>query len=347
MSDTFHGIHFNVAGESDSAVESAGARPLALRAGPSRTTAPSFFTDEEAAARFYLGNILKRDTRPTVRGLSAPDRPEVVPDLKLRDSQRSPLTNTSVVRFVQTKSAIPIFGSRAIVELDDKRELLGVDAELAQVEGVSPFAQISPQQVLEGIASEAGVKVEMLGKVDAPELTFFHDDANKSWHLAYYARNISVAPANFFDGLKSHSVGRSLAERQPQLDYLVDAHTGKVLLFWSSNPTAIAKCEGLDEDGVKRIIYANVNSEGGFELSDSLRRIRTIDFGGEDIETATPPEAPIKSTGRDFAGLHAAVSAHFNAARVMDFLRSILMRDGVDGKGMELISYINCTAPAE
>jgi hypothetical protein len=104
MSEAFHSIHFNVAGASDLAVEATGARPLTLRAGASRTTVPNSFTDDEAAARFYLGNILQQDARPTVRGLSALDRPEVVPDLKLRDSQRSSLTNTSVVRFVQTKS---------------------------------------------------------------------------------------------------------------------------------------------------------------------------------------------------------------------------------------------------
>jgi Zn-dependent metalloprotease len=41
----------------------------------------------------------------------------------------------------------------------------------------------------------------------------------------------------------------------------------------------------------------------------------------------------------------AAISAHFNAWLVCDFFRSVLKRDGVDGKGMELISYVNCTSP--
>src|SRR5260370_40819715 len=77
MSEAFHSIHFNVAGASDLAVEATGARPLALRAGPSRTTVPSSFTDDEAAARFYLGNILQRDTHPTVPGHSAPDPPDM------------------------------------------------------------------------------------------------------------------------------------------------------------------------------------------------------------------------------------------------------------------------------
>src|SRR5690242_15233862 len=136
----FQSIHFNVADESDAAVEATGSRPLARRAGPSRTPASSTFDSEEAAARYYLSNLLQRDNRATMRGLTAPGRPELVPDLKLRDTQRSPLTKTSLVRFLQTKASVPIFGSRAIVELDAKKELLGIDAELAEVAGVSYLA---------------------------------------------------------------------------------------------------------------------------------------------------------------------------------------------------------------
>lgn len=122
MPATFHSIHFNVATGNDADVEAAGARPLALRGAPSRTAAPSSFNTDESAARFYLGNILRRDAHSIARGLAASNRPEVVPDLVLRDAQRSPLTNTSIVRFVQTKSSIPIFGSRAVVEMDNRRE---------------------------------------------------------------------------------------------------------------------------------------------------------------------------------------------------------------------------------
>jgi bacillolysin len=174
MVEVFRSIHFNVASESDETVEAAGARPIARRGAPLRAVAPNAFNDEEAAARFYLNNILQRDVSPTLRGLTAPERPEVVPDLRLRDTQRSALTKTSIVRFVQTKAAIPIFGSRAIVEMDDKRELLGIDAELAEVVGVSPIAQVSHLQALTNIATAANSTVEKLQSVNSPELQFFH-----------------------------------------------------------------------------------------------------------------------------------------------------------------------------
>jgi Zn-dependent metalloprotease len=38
------------------------------------------------------------------------------------------------------------------------------------------------------------------------------------------------------------------------------------------------------------------------------------------------------------------VTAHVNVGRVLDFLRSVLMRDSVDDRGMEIVSVVNCVA---
>jgi bacillolysin len=350
MAHEFYSIHFNVASGSDTDVEAVGARPLAVRSSrPTRTTASRTFANEEAAARFYLGNILRRDARPSVRGITAPNRPEVVPDLKLRDSQLSPLTRTSIVRFVQTKASIPIFGSRAIVEMDKKRELLGIDAVLAEVDDINPQPTLSEADAMDKIIAEAKlVDRDKLKQVEGAQKTFFHDEDEKRWHLAYHFRNVPAAPAGFFEGLKSHGGRRSLAERKPELDYLVDAHDGTVLLYWSSSPTSVpVACRGRDEEGQPRKFYGQMAPGGRFELSDPLRRIRTFDFSGGDIDSAAEPTEVISNEKAEFSGLEGAVSAHFNAARVHDFLKSVLMRDGVDDKGMELISYINCTSPAD
>jgi bacillolysin/neutral peptidase B len=345
MSETFQSIHFNVAGESDDSVEGVGARPLVLRAGP-RTTPSNSFDNDEAAARFYLGNIFARDTRSGVRGLTAPQSPQVVPDLQLRDSQRSPLTNTSIVRFVQTKSSIPVFGSRAIVEMDDKRELLAIDAELADVKGVAPIANIAPKRALESIAIAANVSADSLGSVDAPKLTFYRDEDNNVWHLAYYFQGVPAAPEEFFAGMKSHGSHKSLASSRPELDYLVDAHDGSILLYWSSVPTLV-RCEGYDEEGQLRKFYGDRTAQGTYALVDTMQRIKTIDLGGTSIDTPDLPTIPLACDATTFVNCEAAISAHFNASRVCDFLRSVLKRDGVDGKGMELISYVNCTSPSD
>jgi bacillolysin len=346
MQDTFQSIHFNVAGESDDKVQGAGSRPLALRAGPSRTAASASFDNDEAAARFYLSNIFQRDARSNVRGLTAPQHPQIVPDLQLRDSQRSPLTNTSIVRFVQTKASVPVFGSRAIVEMDSKRELLAVDAELANVEGVAPIANIAPRQAMQSIAVASTVAIEKLGDVDAPKLTFYRDEDSKLWHLAYYFQNVPAAPKEFLAGLMSHGGHKSFAATRPQLDYLVDAHDGAILLYWSSTPTLV-RCEGVDEEGELRRFFGDQVSEGVYALVDTMQRIKTIDLAGLSIDSTDLPTDPLSRNATTFVDCGAAISAHFHASRVCDFLRTVLKRDGIDDKGMELISYVNCTSPNE
>jgi bacillolysin/neutral peptidase B len=338
MTTGFHSIHFNVTDRADQDLEAVGARPLALRGGgPARAGAPEAgpgFNSEEAAARFYLSRLFGRDERASLRGLTAPERPEVVPDMRLRDSQRSPLTGTWTVRFVQTKATIPVFGSRAVVELDRNRELLSVDAELADVKSVSP-------------ATRAGVPEAALETVEPPELTYYHDDGTDQWHLVYFFRNVPAAPPGFLAGTRSHGLGRSPAQRHPDVNYLVDAHDGAVLLYWSAAPTLEipSQCRGADEDGAPQVFWGRRNG-AAFEMSDPIRGIRTFDFGLNDVDTATPPAEPIGGPTSEFKNAP-AVSAHVNAMRVYDFYKSVLLRDGVDDKGMELISYVNCTVPAE
>jgi bacillolysin len=344
MAETFQSIHFNVATETDENVKGVGSRPLVARSGHSRGQIPGSFDSDEAAARFYLSGVFGRDSRTAVRGLTAPHTPQIVPDLKLRDSQRSPLTKTSIIRFVQTKSAIPVFGSRAIVEMDHKQELLAIDAELANVEGVSPIANIAPQKALQSIATAANVHLDKLSGVQAPTLTFYRDEKTQHWHLAYHYVSVPAAPPAFFAGLKSHGGHMSLAKSHPELDYLVDAHDGSILLYWSSSPTLV-RCKGRDEDGILRRFFGDQIGLGAYALLDKMQRIKTIDLGGQSIDVEKLPTDPVTNKNTTFDNCEAAISAHCNASLVCDFLRSVLKRDGIDGKGMELISYVNCTSP--
>jgi bacillolysin len=350
MPSGFNDLHFHVASESDDNVRAAGARPMAVRGAPRRGADPMAGISEEAAARSYLSQLLGRDARPTLRSLTAPDRPEIVPDMRLQATQRSGITNTNVVKFVQTKSSIPIFGSRAVVELDANNELIAVDAALADVQGVSHIPALSVAQALERIAKETGTSAESLKDINAPELTFYHDEDKGTWHLAYFFRAVPAAPAGFIAGTKSHGVGRSRSQTHPELDYLVDAHNGKILLYWSAAPTADipVACEGKDESGaVQQFFGREINGGAAFELSDPMRNIKTYDFGHKDIDTAQAPANPINGASRVFRNMEGAVSAHVHAKRVHDFLMGVLVRHGVDNKGMELISYVNCTSPNE
>ena len=51
-----------------------------------------------------------------------------------------------VVCFAQTHRAIPIFGTRAVVEVDDSGKLIAAQAKLANVTGVSPTPDADSRQ---------------------------------------------------------------------------------------------------------------------------------------------------------------------------------------------------------
>jgi len=350
MAPGLHSVHFNVIDQGEDSLRAIGARPIERRRGGPRglvtPDAPRTFEGEEAAARFYLSQLLQQDTQSPIRGLVAPESPQVVPDMRLSASQRSPLTENWTVSFVQTKGSISVFGARAVVEMDRNRELLAIDAQLADVTGISPLAALSPAEALERIAILTSVETAVLQDVQPPELTFYHSDERDRWFLAYVFKNVPAAPAGFMEGTESHGLGQSLAQRHPELHYLVDAHDGTILLYWSSGPTfdIPTECHGVDAAGTVQDFLGRVKGNA-FEMADPMRNIRTYDFGLKDIDRDAPPDDPISATSAVFSNHEAAVSAHVNAMRVHDFYKSILMRDGVDDKGMDLISYVNCTLP--
>lgn len=309
------------------------------------------FHNDEAAARFFLSQVLERDARPAMRGLTAPERSELVPDLEYVSSQNLPLTRTRLVRFGQTKSSIPVFGSQAVVELGEDREMVSLSAELADVRGVSPIASLSAAEALAGVARAAGVDVEELAEVEPPSLTFYHDEEKDAWHLAYLFKKVPAAPpelAESLAGRRSHGHGTTSSPRQrhPRVNYLIDAHDGEMLFYYSANPLidVPSKLRGVDENGDPRQFWGRL-VEDEFELNDPLRALKTFDLELGDIDRAPMPAAPVRHGGADFDRSNtAAVSAHVNAMVVYDFYKSVLMRDGVDDKGMDLVSVVNVTS---
>lgn len=316
------------------------------------------FSSDEAAARSYLETIMQRDKRPVMRSLSSPASPEVVPDLKMVGVQDIPQTKTRLVRFEQTQSRIPIFGSLAVVELDRNRELVSVDAELAKVGSISPLANISAVDAVKAIATLAQVDAAQLQQVDAPELTyFFLNTPPGSWHLAYFVKNVPAAPRPVADETASpawrgHGLGKSPRTLHPIMNYLVDAHSGDVIFYYPAAPTAgagpgLVKLRGNDEDGVVQQFYGRQNGNG-FELFDPFHSIQTYDLNRADIQGAVLPVTAVTSAVSDFQTTNtAAVAAHVYATAVNQFYKAVLSRDGIDDKGMTLVSVVNTTYAAD
>ncbi len=350
MPKGFQKIRFNVEEKSDDELAQVGTRKLATRGigRPREAVAPDFNNDE-SAARFYLSRALAQDERPRVRGLTAPDRPEAVPDLRLTGSQQVPNSTNRLVQFGQTQASIPIFGSRVVVQLDRNRELVDIGGDLADVRDVSPVATLSPVEARKAIAAFARVADGKLADVHPPELTFFFDEPGNAWHLAYLFSRVPAAPASFLEEAaheRGHGLGRSPRQRRPLLNYLVDAHDGAILFYYSATPLldVPSECDGVEDLGSVVKFWGHLRNGGGFEMIDPLRSIKTYDLQGKDIDRDPVPADAVGNTTSTWGPNNpAAVSAHVNATKVYQFYKSVLSRDSIDDKGMDLVSVVNCT----
>lgn len=311
------------------------------------------FNSDEAAARFYLDRLMQADQRPSMRSAASPSDPGTVPGMVLAAQQGLPGTGTHLLRFGQQSGDIPVFGAEAVVELDAERSLVSVDARVGDVPAVGASPTLESAEAIAAVAETAGTAVAP-GDVPPPTLTYFHDDETDTWHLAWQVRDVPALPLEARDEV-GHGIGAGFRSRHTLADYLVDAHTGELLYYFSTSPTIgmPVRCSGVDEDDAPVSFFASrISGAGGlatsFELADPLRRVRTFDLELADLETAPIPAAPVASAAGAFGTQdRAAVTAHRYGALVQDFYKSVLQRNGIDDMGMELVSIVNCTCPSD
>lgn len=347
MPNGFQRIKYAVGGKGGDELRTLGVSTLVQRGAVDGAgdPPPADFNSEEAAARFYLGRVLEQDDRPAMRGLAAPERPQHAPDMRLVGVDRVPQTLDRLVRFAQTAHSIPVFGSRVVVHLDPNRELLGILGDLADVGGVSPIAALAPLDAARRIGKTRGLSEAALAALQPPELTFFHQPDAAAWHLAYHFKEVP-SPAGGAAPAEPHGLAPSPRDHAGSINYLVDAHDGEILFQYSASPTAVeipTKCFGHDVTGARQTFHGRLVA-GTFELADPMRHITTYDLAAGDIDGAALPVTPVRHAAPDFADVNrGAVSAHVHAARVHDFYKTVLQRDGIDDKKMELVSVVNCT----
>ena len=124
------------------------------------------------------------------------------------------------------------------------------------------------------------------------------------------------------------------------MDYVVDAHSGKVVTTLPRTPT-VAVRETVP-DGLGDIRTFEVDQTGTSKvMKDATLNVQTFDFKFKDpVQDADLlPGTPIKNPPK-FPP--AAVSAHANAEDVSIFLRNVLKRNNIDNKGGVMRSSINC-----
>jgi Zn-dependent metalloprotease len=316
---------------------------------------PASITTRESAARHHLDALLKRDNRAALRGLSiaapaaAPDT-EPVPDLVVRGQDHKDLTGTDFVFFEQTRNSIPVFGSRAVVELDPDRNLVSASVNVADVGDAPEEARLTADD------ARARLDAYLAGAADLtalapPERAYLHHPTRETWHLTWRFRNVPAAPPRRedeqplpADALQAGCCGVGSPHFQPDYDYFIDADNGD-LVYSFSNTAHIdipTWCSGEDEDGQNQRFFGRTLG-GQFELHNPFEQIRTYDMGLNAIENTPTPTVPIQNATNDWAGSNpAAISAHVNATRVLDFLYRVLRRKSIDDLGMSLDNVVNC-----
>ena len=329
---------------------------LGDRIGEARTIqAPERISDPENAARFHLNQLFGQETEMPLRTLLAEDRPQVLPDLNLRDVLELPRTETLLVRFRQTHRSVPIFGSNAVVEIEPSGGFVSVSASLTPPPEIPVIATITVEDALRSIGNMTDCRIENLrDKVSPPVQRLLFRRESGDWHLVYVFSRVPAVPQEVLAELgevRNQSSGMDLAGRMviSSYEYFVDANSGDVLLYYSSDPQFAStgrpmppptQLDGYDEDGVLHTMDGtSLGSE--YELSDPLRKIKTFDMGFKDARPSNLPANALRSMSTRI-GLSAAVSAHVNATKVWKFYNNVLSRQGIDGKGMELVSVVNC-----
>jgi Zn-dependent metalloprotease len=285
----------------------------------------------EAAALAYLERALASDavgsfTRPVVDGVAS--------EFKSLGADRSPLTGTTLVKFRQMLRQIPVYGSFVTVELDEKNACLGIDSTMGTPEDVDPIARIAPAEALAVAAKASGQAARAIRST--PRLHYYFDSARAKWRLAYIIEDV---PRKKGRTVPTHrAAGRD--------DYVVDARTGALVARLPRAPAAVRRMVTAKDGRGRSRRIAVERTRGRTELRDVALNVATYGFGYRDVETqgrrlpgalvTNPPPFP-----------PAAVAAHANTAAVARFLREVLKRNNIDGRGGAMISTVDCVDSTE
>ncbi len=307
----------------------------------------------------YLQTYLEDDGSSESIAITTPESPELVPNLKLEQIVPVPALGAESVSFLQTYKSIPIFSGRITVDIDvADKSLVAINGQLAPLPDVSPIEKISSRDALSSLISFTKTDESILDSsvMEArPELVWFLGEEDGSWHLSYHFKSLPISPPGLGisagpdkkPGESKHfCIGHGPRSLSPLYDFMVDAHSGEVVFFFSASPCIDipVPMRGQDFSGVTRNFYG-ISGGGNYLLSDPIRNIRTFDLLSQNLDAVPAPKipaVPIAHSSIDLgASKQAAVAAHFNTTLVFDFFNDVLKRNSVDGKGMMLVSVVN------
>jgi Zn-dependent metalloprotease len=283
--------------------------------------------DPEASARQYLERSFASDRR---RSLARPVSDSGASEFRILGAEAIPLTGTTTVKFRQTVNKIPVYGSLVTVELDKSNRCVGINSSLGTPDGVNHVARISPERALAVAAKASGQPRSRLK--NTPILNYYFHDS--TWRLAYIIENVPQRKRTVLSDGRSDAVLK---------DYVVDAHSGKLLAGLPRTSTMAAVTEkARDGRRANRRIAVEKETGGRRLLRDVALNLTTCDFGFKDPSRQSRLLPGLIGANPPNPWAMEAVGAHANAADVARFLRRVVKRNNIDNKGGEMVSSVNC-----
>lgn len=297
---------------------------LRMSAGPALDVASQ---DPETAAKNYLDQALESTE---VRSFSRPVASGVPSEFKSLGTEVSPLTGTTLVKFRQHLSKIPVYGSLVVVELGAGNQCLSINSSLGTPKAVANVAKVAPAEALAVAAKAAGIAVA--GLRQTPRLNYYFDQAGSKWKLAYIVEDVRQ---------ETPSATRRGADASLK-DYVVDALTGKLLAALPRIPAMAAVRETvLDALGHPRSIVVE-KAGGKRRLHDKALNLTTYGFRFRDPSTESTKLPGTLYTNPPRPWPVEAIGAHANVSEILRYLRDVLKRNNIDNRGGEVISTVNC-----
>ena len=285
--------------------------------------------DPESAALIHLdhaleSSLVKKFVRPKIETGES--------EFKSLGSEAMPLTGTMLVKFRQHFNKIPVYGSLVTVELDKNNECLAINSSLGTPGAVNHVASVSPAAALKVAAKTSGQTLKSLNQT--PRLYFYFDQNTETWCLAYIIEDVPK---------RERFLSSTGNIESPLMDYVIDAHTGK-LLAELPRLNAMAAVQEVVKDALNknRKITVETIGSGKRQMHDSILNVTTHGFDFKDpwvqrsqlpgtVYVKPPTPWPVE-----------AIGAHANGSAVANFLRKIVIRNNIDNKGGEMVSTVNC-----
>lgn len=226
MSSPYFKIRYRPYVGSDNSVES-------VNRGVAHRRAKQEMSDQDAA-RQYLREFFRQHERNEVRALAGETRNNKAQTLRY-EGIGDQLGNR-IVKFVETRDSIPIFGSHVMVELSPNQDLISITGRLTCVEGVDSDPKISTDDAISCLKQFTRSRD---WTAPTPERSFYLDSGMK-WHLVYLFRDVPATPRD--PGLEVVRAREPWSFRgssrlfEDRFNYFVDAHDGSVVDYYPAAP---------------------------------------------------------------------------------------------------------------